>query len=127
MIISAYEAVGVQSLKISYKSTRMTFIFAILGPNHRVKLGDGAAQLHKFRPRSHSSCRAPAYNFLKFTCNDVIAEWALPVTFGEDGLLAFRGLALAHERSNATKTVTAAREEMAKTVYRGKNSATRIG
>ena len=23
----------------------MTFIFAILGPNHRVKLGDGAAQL----------------------------------------------------------------------------------
>ena len=37
MIISAYEAVGVQSLKISYKSTRMTFIFAILGPNHRVK------------------------------------------------------------------------------------------
>ena len=70
----------------------------------------------------------PAYNFLKFTCNDVIAEWALPVTFGEDGLLAFLGLALAHERSNATKTVTAAREEMAKTVYRGKrNSATRIG
>ena len=49
--------------------------------------------------------------------------------FGEDGLLAFLGLALAHERSNATKTVTAAREEMAKTVYRGKsaNSATRIG
>ena len=41
-----------------YKSTRMTFIFAILGPNHRVELGDGAAQLHKFRPRSHSSCRA---------------------------------------------------------------------
>ena len=63
---------------------------------------------------------------LKFTCNDVIVEW---VTFGEDGLLAFLGLALAHERSNATKTVTAAREEMAKTVYRGKssNSATRIG
>ena len=47
-----------QSMKRSYKSTRMTFIFAILGPNHRVKLGDGAAQLHKFRPRSHSSCRA---------------------------------------------------------------------
>ena len=71
----------------------------------------------------------PAYNFLKFTCNDVIAERALPVTFGEDVLLAFLGLALAHERSNATKTVTAAREEMAKTVYRGKsaNSATRIG
>ena len=47
----------------------------------------------------------------------------------EDGLLAFLGLALAHERSNATKTVTAAREEMAKAVYRGKsaNSATRIG
>ena len=38
VIIYAYEAVGVQSLKISYKSTRMTFIFAILGPNHRVKL-----------------------------------------------------------------------------------------
>ena len=70
----------------------------------------------------------PAYNFLKFTCNDM-AEWALPVTFGGDGLLAFLGLALAHERSNATKTVTAAREEMSKTVYRGKsaNSATRIG
>ena len=66
----------------------------------------------------------PAYNFLKFTCNDVIAEWTLPVAFGEDGLLA-----LAHERSNATKTVTEAREEMAKTVYRGKsaNSKTRIG
>ena len=75
------------------------------------------------------SVLTPAYNFLKFTCNDVIAEWALPVTFGEDGLLAFLGLALAHEMSNATKTVTAAREEMAKTVYRGKsaNSATRIG
>ena len=73
-----------------------------------------------------SSVLTPAYNFLKF---NVIAEWALPVTFGEDGLLAFLGLALAHERSNATKTVTAAREEMAKTVYRGKsaNSATRIG
>ena len=77
----------------------------------------------------HYSVHTPAYNFLKFTCNDVIAEWALPVAFGEDGLLAFLGLALAHERSNATKTVTAAREEMAKTVYRGKsaNSATRIG
>ena len=47
-----------QSMKRSYKSTRMIFIFAILGPNHRVELGDGAAQLHKFRPRSHSSCRA---------------------------------------------------------------------
>ena len=47
-----------QNMKRSYKSTRMTFIFAILGTNHRVKLGDGAAQLHKFRPRSHSSCRA---------------------------------------------------------------------
>ena len=85
------------------------------------------------RSRTRAICSAHAsvyiYNFLKFTCNDVIAEWALPVTFGEDGLLAFVGLALAHERSNATKTVTAAREEMAKTVYRGKsaNSATRIG
>ena len=36
----------------------MAFIFAILGPNHRVKLGNGAAQLHKFGPRSHSGCRA---------------------------------------------------------------------
>ena len=52
-----------QSMKRSYKSTRMTFIFAILGPNHRVKLGDGAAQLHKFRPRSHSSCRARPTRF----------------------------------------------------------------
>ena len=41
---------------------------------------------------------------------------------GEDGLLAFLGLALAHERSNATMNVTAAREEMSKTVYRGKSS-----
>ena len=49
---------------------------------------------------------AVAYSAHNFTCNDVIAEWALPVTFGEDGLLAFLGLALAHERSNATKTVT---------------------
>ena len=73
-----------------------------------------------------TTAHTPAYNFLKFTCNDVIAEWALPVAFG---LLAFLGLALAHERSNATKTVTAAREEMAQTVYRGKsaNSETRIG
>ena len=60
----------------------------------------------------------PAYNFLKFTCNDVIAGWVLPVAFGEDGLLTFLGLALAHGRSNATKTMTAACEEMAKTVYR---------
>ena len=65
VIISAYEAVGVQSLKISHKSTRMTFIFAILGPNNRVKLGDGAAQLHKFRPRSHSSCRARPTRFAR--------------------------------------------------------------
>ena len=80
-------------------------------------------------PTVAHSVLTPAYNFLKFTCNDVIAEWALPVTFGEDGLLAFLGFALAHEMSNATKTVTAAREEMAKTVYRGKsaNSATRVG
>ena len=76
-----------------------------------------------------STVLTPAYNFLKFTCNDVIAELTLPVAFGEDGLLAFLRLALAHERSNATKTVTEAREEMAKTVYRGKraNSETRIG
>ena len=62
----------------------------------------------------------------QFTCNDVIAEWTLPVAFG---LLAFLRLALAPEKSNATKTVTEAREEMAKTVYRGKsaNSETRIG
>ena len=37
-----------------YWCAEHTFIFAILGPNH---IGDGAAQLHKFRPRSHSSFR----------------------------------------------------------------------
>ena len=63
------------------------------------------------------------------TCACQYSKRPINVTFGEDGLLAFLGLALAHEMSNATKTVTAAREEMAKTVYRGKsaNSAARIG
>ena len=54
----------------------MTFIFAILGPNHRVKLGDGAAQLHNFRPRSPSSCRARPGGVGQASRASIIAESA---------------------------------------------------
>ena len=56
-----------------------------------------------------NSVLTPAYNFLKFTCNDVIAEWALPVTLWgrwaacrahwrmQGGFLGFHGTPLSRE------------------------------